>query len=65
MLVGICAIRSPTDAAVVFTYFAIVLRLVAVFGLYCRKEIAYVPAGAGEALINIILFFITLTHSPY
>ncbi len=65
LVVTFCAIRSPTDTAVVLTYFAIILRIIEVFGWYCKRKFIYVAAGAAEVLINIILFFITLTYSPY
>jgi hypothetical protein len=64
-VVTLCAIRSPTDTAVILTYFTIILRIVEVFGWYCKRKFVYIAAGTGEALINIILFFITLIYSPY
>ena len=37
ILVTFCAIRSPTDVAVVLTYFTIILRMIMVFGWYCKR----------------------------
>jgi hypothetical protein len=65
IVVAFCAIRSPTDTAVVLTYFTILLRIMEVFGYYCNKKVVYIGAGVFEALINIILFGITLAYSPY
>jgi hypothetical protein len=66
IVVAMNAIRSPTDVVVVLTYFTILLRLLMVFGWYCQKRACvYLAAGAGEAFINIILFGITMAHSPF
>ncbi len=63
--VAICAIRAPTDVAVVLTYFTIILRLLIIFATYCNKrECVQVVAGAGESLINIILFGIAMAFTP-
>ena len=58
------AYRSPTDAAVIFTYFAIILRVLMVFGWYCNKKSIYMGFAAGEFAINCALFFITVTYHP-
>ena len=64
--VAICAIRSPTDVTVVLTYFSIILRLLMLFGWYCQKrQCVYLAAGAGEALINLILFGIAMAYQTY
>ena len=65
LVVTFCAIRSPTDTAVVLTYFCVILRMLMVFGYYCKRKFVYISSGTAEALINVILFFITLTYSPY
>jgi len=66
IVVAMCAIKAPTEVAVVLTWFSIVLRLLMVFGWHCNKRACvYLGAGAGEALINIILFGIAMAHSPY
>lgn len=65
LVVAYCAIRSPTDTAVVLTYFTVILRIIEVFGWYCQRKFVYLAAGSAEALINVILFFITLTYNPY
>jgi uncharacterized metal-binding protein len=65
LVVTFCAVRSPTDATVILTYFAILLRILEVFGWYCKHKCVYLVAGAFEVLINIILFLITMSYSPY
>lgn len=65
LVVTFCAIRSPTDTAVVLTYFSIILRIIGVLGWYCKRKLIYIVAGAAEVLINVILFFITLVYTPY
>lgn len=66
LVVTFCAIRSPTDTAVILTYFCIILRILMVFGWYCgKRKFVYIGSGAAEALINVILFLITLSYSPY
>ena len=63
--VAICAIRAPTDVAVVLTYFTIILRLLMIFSMYCNKrECIFLTCGAGEGLINIILFGIAMAFTP-
>ena len=65
IIVAICAIRAPTDVAVVLTYFTIILRLLMIFATYCNKrECLAFSAGAGEGFINIILFGIAMAYSP-
>ena len=64
--VAMCALRSPTDVAVILTFFTIIFRILMVFGWYCQKRQAvYMIAGAAESLLNIILFGIAFGHSPY
>ena len=66
IVVAMCAIKAPTEVAVVLTWFTIILRLLMIFGWYCQKRACvYISAGVGEALINIILFGIAMAHSPY
>ena len=65
LAVTFCAIRSPTDATVVLTYFTILLRMITVFGWYCKRKCLYLTAGAFEGLINVVLFLITLSYNPY
>ena len=65
IIVAICAIRAPTDVAVVLTYFTIILRLLMIFAVYCNKRdcLAF-STGAGEAFLNIILFGIAMDYHP-
>ena len=65
LVVTFCAVRSATDAAVVLTYFMILLRILMVFGWYCKRKCIYLVAGGCETLLNIVLFLITLSYSPY
>jgi len=37
LVVTFCAIRSPTDSAVIFTYFCILLRCLMVSGWYHKR----------------------------
>ena len=65
IIVAICAIRAPTDVAVVLTYFTIILRLLMIFSIYCNKrECLAFSAGAGEAFLNVILFGIAMAYAP-
>lgn len=65
IVVTFCAIRSPTDTAVILTFFCIILRILMVFGWYCKRKFVYLASGSAEALINVILFLITLSYNPY
>ena len=65
VVVTFCAIRSPTDTATILTYFSIILRILIVFGWYCdKKKAIFVTCSAAETVINLALFFITLTYDP-
>ena len=64
IVVAFNASRSPTDAAVIFAYFSILCRIITVFGWYFHKKLVYMAGGAGEAVINISLFFMTITYDP-
>ena len=37
IIVAMCAIRSPTDLCVAATYFAMLMRIIMVFGYYANK----------------------------
>ena len=60
-----CAIRSPTDFATACTIFAMIMRIVIVFGYYCNKKIVFIGAGAIEVFINILLLFIAMSYSQH
>lgn len=60
LAVALCAIRSPSDTAVILTYFCVILHILMVFGWYCKRKFVYMASGGAEALINVILFLITL-----
>lgn len=65
MIVGITAIRAPTDFACSCTYFAMVLRIIMVFGYYANKKIIYMGASGMEIFINFILLFTAMGYSQY
>jgi hypothetical protein len=43
--------------------FALLMRLVCVFGYYCNKKLIYIGAGGVEVLTNFILVFIAMGYS--
>ena len=63
MIVGITAIRAPTDFACACTYFAMILRIIMVFGYYANKKIAYMGASGMEIFINFILLFTAMGYN--
>ena len=65
IIVGMCAIRSPTDFAIALVIFAMLMRFVMVFGYYVNRKIIYIGASAVEVCINIILLFIAMAYSQF
>ena len=65
LIVGITAIRAPTDFACSLTYFAMLLRIIMVFGYYANKKIIYVGASGLEIFINFILLFTAMGYNQY
>lgn len=65
MIVSMCAIRSPTDFATACTIFAMIMRIVVVFGYYCNKKTVFIGAGAIEVFINFLLLFIAMSYSQH
>lgn len=65
MIVSMCAIRSPVDFAVSVTLFAMLMRIVMVFGYYCNKKIVYITASGVEIFCNFCLLFIAMGYSQY
>ena len=63
IIVSIVAVRAPTDFAVACTLFAMMMRLIQVFGFYCNKKSIYIAAGGVEAFINFILLFTAMGYS--
>ena len=63
MIVSMCAIRSPTDFATACTIFAMIMRIVVVFGYYCNKKTVFIGAGAIEVFINFLLMLIAMSYS--
>jgi len=62
IIVALCAIRSPTDLCVACTYFAMLARVVMVFGFYANKKTIYIAFGSFEIFLNFILLFATMGH---
>lgn len=65
IIVGFCIIRSPTDFAVGTALFAMMMRIVMVFGFYCNKKIVYIAASGMEIFCNFNLLFIAMGYSQY
>jgi hypothetical protein len=65
MIVSIVAIRAPTDFAVALCLFAMLMRIIIVFGYYCNKKIVYVGCGIIEAFINFVLLFIAMGYNQH
>ena len=64
IIVSMVCVRSPTDFATSITLFAMLLRILMVFGYYSNKRIIYIGAGAFETFINFILLFICMGYNP-
>ena len=64
IIVAMVCVRSPTDFAVSAVLFAMLMRILMVFGYYSNKRIIYIGAGVFEAFINIMLLFICMGYSP-
>ena len=65
IIVGIVAIRAPTDFACACTYFAMMMRLIMVFGFYANKKIIYTGASGMEIFLNFILLFTAMGYNQY
>ena len=65
IIVSMCALRSPTDFAVSCTLFAMLMRIVMVFGFYCNKKLVYVGASSVEVFCNFMLLFIAMGYEQY
>ncbi len=63
VIVAQVIVRSPTDFATGCVLFALLMRLVCVFGYYCNKKLIYIGAGGVEVLTNFILVFIAMGYS--
>lgn len=62
IIVSLCAVRAPTDYAISATLFAMVMRIVMVFGYYTNKKLVYISASAIEIFINFMLLFIAMGY---
>ena len=62
IIVALCAIRSPTDLCVGCAYFAMLFRMVMVFGFYADKKAIYIFFGGLEVFLNFIMLFATMGH---
>jgi len=65
MIVSLCVIRAPIDFAVSCALFALLMRIVMVFGYYCNKKMVYITASALEIFCNFCLLFIAMGYSQY
>jgi len=65
MIVSMCAIRAPTDFATACTIFAMIMRIVVVFGYCCNKKTVFIGAGAIEVFINFLLLLIAMSYSQH
>ena len=65
MIVSMCVIRSPVDFAVSTALFALLMRIVMVFGYYCNKKAVYISASSLEIFCNFCLLFIAMGYSQY
>lgn len=65
IIVTLCAIRSPTDLCVAATYFAMLMRIIVVFGFYADKKAIYITFGGFEIFLNFILLFATMSHNQF
>ena len=63
--VGLCVIRAPTDFAVSAALFALLMRIIVVFGFYCNKKIVWIGASSVEVLTNFFLVFIAMAHNQF
>ena len=63
LIVGITAIRAPTDFACSLVYFTMVLRIIMVFGYYANKKAIYMGASGMEIFANFILLFTAMGYS--
>ena len=62
LIVGMTAVRSPTDFAVSITLMAMLMRIVMVFGYYTDKKAIYIASSGVEMLINFFLLFICMGY---
>ena len=65
VFIGLCVIRAPTDFAVACALFALLMRIVIVFGFYCNKGMIWKGASGVEVLCNVFLIFIAMTHNQF
>ena len=63
VIASMCAIRAPTDFATACVIFSMLMRIVVVYGYYCKKKIVFIGAGGLEVFINFILLFIAMAYS--
>ena len=65
IIVTLCAIRSPTDFCVAATYFAMLMRIIMVFGYYLDRKAIYISFGGFEIFLNFLLLFATMGHKQH
>ena len=64
MIVAMVCVRAPTDFAVSCVLFAMLMRILLVFGYYSNKKLIYIAASSLETFINFILLFIAMGYKP-
>ena len=62
IIVASCALRAPTSFALACTVFAMLMRMLTVFGYYWNKKSIYVTTGSLEVLMNFMILFIQLVY---
>lgn len=65
IFVGMCVVRAPTDFAVASALFALLMRIVMVFGFYCNKKSAWLGAAGIEVFCNFMLIFTAMGHNQF
>ena len=63
MIVALCVIRSPTPFALSCTIFAMMMRILMIFGYYCNKKLVYITASSIEVFMNIMMLLIAMSYS--
>ena len=65
IIVSMVVLRSPTNFAVSCVIFAMMCRIVMVFGFYCNEKAIYLFASGMEIFINFMLLFICMAYTQF
>ena len=65
IIVSMCAIRAPTSFALTCAIFAMLMRILMVFGYYSGRKVVYIGASGMEIFMNFIILFITMGYSQF